>query len=107
VTGCHGNGDHCCYLEGQRCPFLEENTIPGRRWVCGLRRELSSWDAVHRDPRYLTVVKPVLKAKGGCDCGDFPQRCSGIAAALLRGERPDLCCFETMLGGVRAGAANA
>lgn len=48
------NDDHCCYIDGEPCPFLEQNTEPGFRWSCGLRRELGSWDAVIADPRYDT-----------------------------------------------------
>lgn len=69
---CHGNGpDHCCYVNGQVCPFLEENTVPGRRWACGLYRQLGDWNLVHTDPRYLAVVKPVWDEFGVADCGDF------------------------------------
>lgn len=53
---CHGNGDnHCCYVAGAVCDYLEENSIPGRRWTCGLLRELGSWDQVHADPRYQPI----------------------------------------------------
>lgn len=69
---CHGNGpDHCCMVAGQVCPFLEMDTVPGRRWVCGLRRKLGSWGAVHRDPGYLQHVKPAWDRAGVKDCGDF------------------------------------
>lgn len=79
---CHGNGpEPCCYLPGGVhpifgmgvCPFLEVDTVPGRRWVCGLRRELGSWDAVHVDDRYMAVVRPVWLANDPpvADCGDF------------------------------------
>jgi hypothetical protein len=72
MAGCHGNGpDHCCYQEGRVCPFLEMNTEPGRRWTCGLRRTLGSWEAVHADPGYLEHVKPCWQANGVKDCGDF------------------------------------
>ena len=52
---CHGNReDHCCYVAGQRCPYLVEN-VNGRRWACGLMVELGSWDLVHADPRYAPI----------------------------------------------------
>ena len=57
---CDGNTpDHCCYL-GERgvCPFLEEDTVPGRRWACGLMREHNDWDKVLADQRYIDVVVP-------------------------------------------------
>lgn len=63
--------EHCCWWGGKPCPFLEENTEPGFRWSCGLRRELGSWDAVINDPRYIegpaTVFAPL-----GMNCRDFP-----------------------------------
>ncbi len=56
MSACHGNQpDHCCWVDGERCPYLEEATVPDRRWVCGLRRELGSWEAVHADPRYAPI----------------------------------------------------
>lgn len=71
MSECHGNGeDHCCYVNGQVCPFLVENAM-GRRWACGLRIELGSWDEVHRDPRYLEKVKPVWTRFNVDDCGDW------------------------------------
>lgn len=51
------NPDHCCYVNGKPCPFLEENSEEGSRWSCGLRRELGSWDAVIRDSRYAPIGK--------------------------------------------------
>ena len=70
---CSGNTDiHCCEVNGKPCRFLEENTVKGRRWVCGLRRELGSWEAVHRSPDYLTYVKPRWIERGVSDCGDWP-----------------------------------
>ena len=52
---CYGRNaeDHCCYINGSPCKFLEENTEPGSRWTCGLRRELGSWQKVITDPRYF------------------------------------------------------
>lgn len=69
---CHGNGaDHCCYVDGHACRFLEVGSIPGRHWVCGLRRELGSWAAVHADPRYVEYVRPSWDRCGVADCGDW------------------------------------
>ena len=91
LARCHGNGsDHCCYLPGSGvpdpggsdqsvCPFLEVDTVPGRHWVCGLRRELGSWEAVHADARFLATVRPVWRANDPpiADCGDWcgPGQC--------------------------------
>jgi hypothetical protein len=44
--------DHCCYVDGRPCKFLEENTERGLRWSCQLRRETGSWEAAVTDPRY-------------------------------------------------------
>ena len=84
---CLGNSDdHCCWVNGALCPHLEENTVAGRRWACGLLRELGSWKAVHRDRRYVKDVQPMWnkfptnKARGlAMRCGDFPasgERCN-------------------------------
>lgn len=60
---CTGNGeDHCCYMFSEPCMFLGENVVPGRRWSCTLLVELGSWDAVHNDKRYKTLVQPVWDA---------------------------------------------
>lgn len=70
---CHGNGpDHCCFTTDGVCRYLEENTIPGRRWVCNLRRILGSWQAVHGDPGYIKYVQPLWDSRGGGSCGDWP-----------------------------------
>jgi hypothetical protein len=73
---CPGNTeDHCCYLNGQRWHFLEENTVPGRRWACGLFREHGNWQAVHVDPRYLQTVRPQWQQTplAGQECGEWPR----------------------------------
>ena len=83
-TGCTGNlDDHCCYL-GHRgedrfgrqsvCPFLEENTVAGRRWSCGLYNKLGSWDKVHRSRDYKQTVQPMYDEMGGGSCGDWPPQ---------------------------------
>lgn len=71
ASGCHGNGAaHCCWVDGAVCPFLETDTVAGRHWVCGLRRQLGSWDRVHADARYLAVLQPMFDRIGG-NCGTF------------------------------------
>ena len=70
---CSGTADdHCCYLKGQRCPFSEDNTLPDRRWVCGLRRKLGNWDDVLASDEYMTVVAPVFEPLG-INCRDWPD----------------------------------
>lgn len=69
---CHGNDDtHCCYVNGEVCPFLEENTVEGRRWACGLYRELGDWNLVHTDQRYLETVQVHWIPTGTPDCGNW------------------------------------
>jgi hypothetical protein len=72
---CSGRGEpdggHCCWVDGQVCPFYEKGTVPGRVHVCGLMRMLGSWEAVHDSPGYRNRVKPVWEAAGIPDCGDW------------------------------------
>lgn len=71
-TVCHGNGDdHCCFLYGEPCMFLGENIVEGRRWACTLLVELGSWEAVHTDTRYKTLVEPVIHSFGVESCGGW------------------------------------
>lgn len=68
---CLGNSvDHCCYVNGVACEFLEKHTVEGRVWACGLRRELGNWDAVITDSRYLEKVDPYF---GEMNCKDWPD----------------------------------
>jgi hypothetical protein len=62
------------------CQFLEENTIPGRRWACGLLRELGSWEAVHADVRYAPI-QAVWNRVGIESCGAWMPK-------------PGQCCRE-------------
>ena len=62
--------DHCCWVAGKACPHLEENTVVGRRWACGLRRDLGNWDAVITSDRYLADVAPHF---GEMNCRDWPD----------------------------------
>lgn len=53
---CHGNADdHCCYLDGQVCDYLEEGTVPGRRWACGLLVKYGTWEAMADSVEYGKV----------------------------------------------------
>lgn len=83
---CPGDTDqHCCELNGKRCHFLEEHTVPGRRWSCGLYRQLGNWSAVHTDPRYLATVKPEWgkTALAGQECGEWPR--PGVTCPICGG----------------------
>lgn len=69
---CSAGEEHCCWVRGEPCQFLRENE-GGRRWACGLRLELGSWEAVHADSRYLAEIRPAWDEVGAPDdCGDFP-----------------------------------
>lgn len=79
---CHGNGeDHCCYVAGVPCRFLEEGTVPGRRWACGLLRQLGSWEVVHADPGYQAHVQSEWDKVGITSCGEW-------------GPGSNQCCFS-------------
>ena len=76
---CLGNrDDHCCWIKGTPCPHLEENTVEGRRWACGLRRKLGNWDDVITSPEYLADVAPHFEPKG-MNCRDWPDGTGGNA----------------------------
>jgi hypothetical protein len=75
-TECTGNSEgHCCWLNGTVCQYLEENTVVGRRWACGLLRELGTWDAVYADSRYVSVREALDQNPSlvGLLCGDWPR----------------------------------
>lgn len=92
MSACTGNGeDHCCYFNGLACPHIEENTVPGRRWACGLLRELGDWDQVIASDRYQQAVQPLFDANpalNGMNCRDWPQGYSGVMA-----HGRGLCCY--------------
>ena len=75
---CHGNGnDHCCYLGDKGvCPHLEENTVPGRRWACGLLRRYGSWEAAEASEEYQTDVQPFMNEFDGgrWSCSTWPEK---------------------------------
>jgi hypothetical protein len=86
---CHGTDDsHCCWIEGSLCPHLEENTVPGRRWACGLRRRAGNWDDVYLMAEYQATDAARWFAEHfpGQGCGDWPQRTGPL-------EGSGLCCF--------------
>lgn len=69
---CHGNGEeHCCWVDGEVCRYLEVDTVPGRHWVCGVRRRYDTWEEAHQDPGYIENVHSVWERTGTADCGDW------------------------------------
>ncbi len=72
---CTGNHEeHCCWINGKVCSYLEENTVPGRRWACGLLVRLGSWEAVTKSPEWQRDVKPLCDRLGLDSCEDFPRK---------------------------------
>lgn len=71
---CRASDDHCCHLGRYGvCRFLEENTVDGRWWACGLRRTLGSWERVHESPLYVDRVRPFWDEYApDLDCGSWP-----------------------------------
>ena len=74
---CTGNSrDHCCYFKGVVCKYLEENTIPNRRWSCGLFRVYQDWDKVINSDKYKKFVQPLydtVPELAGMNCRDWPE----------------------------------
>lgn len=73
---CNRNlSDHCCWMDGKACIFLQENKSGEFRWTCSLREELGSWEAVHEDERYKEKVQPFWdkheERLGKQSCGNF------------------------------------
>ena len=74
---CNGNNkDHCCWIAGKPCAYLEEKTVKGRRWVCGLRRKYRSWDKAIASEEYQTVIEPHFGPQG-VNCKDWPDLTKG------------------------------
>ena len=82
MAECKGRNldDICCITQEYICPYLEQNTEPGFRWSCGLRRELGSWDAVEADPRYIEGPGKQF-ARYRVICRDWPDVSIGHACA--------------------------
>jgi hypothetical protein len=77
MAACKGNGkDHCCWMAGVPCMFLEKDTVPGRKWACGLRREYGDWDKVIASERYQLNIEPHFGPQG-INCKDWPDLDAG------------------------------
>jgi hypothetical protein len=79
-------------VAGERCRYLVEN-IDGRRWACGLRSALGSWEAVHAHPGYIEHVQSEWDRLGVRDDGTpYVESCG------TWGEGTGQCCFaETVI----------
>ncbi len=83
---CTGNfEDHCCWVDGKVCPHLEENTVEGRRWACGLLVALGSWEGVYRTEAWQRDVKPLCD-RLGVRCGDWPSEGERCATCGVSGD---------------------
>lgn len=73
---CEGNClKHCCIFAGNVCQYLEEYTMPGRHWVCGLYRIHGNWEGVHMDLKY-EVIRELFDSIPGLEgktCGGWPH----------------------------------
>lgn len=85
---CHGNGsEHCCWVGGAVCEYLEEHTVPGRRWACGLLRRGGSWAAMRTLPEYRPIGEKWLELDrpfNYCETYD-PAKCRDGCAPELEG----------------------
>ena len=74
---CHGNTlDHCCWLAGKPCVYLEVDTVPGRKWACGLRRKYGDWDKALESKEYQNTIEPHFGPQG-VNCRDWPDLSKG------------------------------
>ena len=70
---CKGNSkSHCCWFAGEPCAYLEEGTVEGRRWACGLRRKYGDWDKAVASKEYQTNIEPHFGPQG-VNCRDWPD----------------------------------
>ncbi len=83
---CRNTETHCCYVNGKPCKFLEENTEPGQRWSCQLRRERGSWAAAIVDPRYMRGRDAPGKAFAATEYKDCEQFQCAECGQFERGE---------------------
>ena len=68
-----GQDEHCCHLGRYGvCQFLEEGTVAGRHWACGLLVKSKTWAKVYKSAAYKKHVQPFWDERGGGACGDWP-----------------------------------
>jgi hypothetical protein len=83
--GCRDTGaEHCCWIDGKVCTYLEEHTVADRRWVCGLFRIHGAWSRVYQTAGYIRDVKPTMD-RLGVGCGEWPAENVTCAACDLTG----------------------
>jgi len=70
---CGTSTDHCCWINGQQCPYVVNSPNAGFNWACSLRLREGDWAKVYETPEYRAFVRPALTAAGiAKDCGDWP-----------------------------------
>lgn len=69
-----GRTHHCCFFQGEVCPFLTGSPDPDYQYACSLRLQHGTWEAVHASAEYQEQVKPKMIAIGypDNDCGEWP-----------------------------------
>ena len=75
MSNCSGNNEgHCCHFFSGVCQFLEENTVPGRRWACSLLRKYGSWEEMYLSEEWKIVIADAIASGLGEDyrCGSWP-----------------------------------
>ena len=103
------DGDHCDYVPGQPngvCPHLVVNAAANpaqgqRKYQCGLRAELGSWDAVYADTRYNAVPGSIWVETNTPHCGAwFGGTATWLSEVQARGgitvdeyDAKAQCCF--------------
>lgn len=77
-TGDGANGDHCCYIEGAVCEFLNQDTIRCTVWD---QMPFPEWETAPVG-RFFARLYP------GFTCRDWPQNIPEAMAGTGR------CCWE-------------
>ena len=88
MTTCNGqgaNGDHCCYIEGKVCQFLDESGPIPR---CSIWNEMPSpeWDAA-------PVGQFFARNHPGFTCRDWPQNIPEVMEAAKTAGPFFACCW--------------
>ena len=63
-------------MAGTPCKHLEDRTVSGRRWACGLRRKYGDWDKVLVSKEYVDTVAPHFDPQD-VNCRDWPDLSKG------------------------------
>ena len=78
--------DHCCYVDGVPCPFLERNTDRDQKFSCQLRRQNGSWARAIADSRYTASRNSpgIFFKQFGYDCATYQcAECQKLEAGTI------------------------